>query len=160
MRYDVLDGGPQPLTVIVADDDSVIAAGFTEPADLAEHAGITAELSKARIDWLRQLWTDYLSGDISAINRVDVRQQGSPVQDAVWSTLREVPPGKPLSYSQLAQEIGRPKAARAVGSACGANRVAPFVPCHRVIAADGSLGGYGYGLAVKGWLLAHEEANK
>ena len=65
-----------------------------------------------------------------------------------------------MSYSQLAQEIGKPKAARAVGSACGANRVAPFVPCHRVVAADGSLGGYGYGLAVKEWLLAHEEVNK
>ena len=55
---------------------------------------------------------------------------------------------------------GRPLAARAVGSACGANHVAPFVPCHRVIAGNGSLGGYGYGLPIKRWLLDHEARSR
>jgi O-6-methylguanine DNA methyltransferase len=84
------------------------------------------------------------------------RAIGSPVRAEVWDALRQVPPGHPISYGEMAEVIGRPRAARAVGSACGANHVAPFVPCHRVIAADGTLGGYGYGLPIKKWLLEHE----
>ena len=87
---------------------------------------------------------------------VPVRQAGSPVRVEVWDALRRIPPGEPISYGEMADVIGRPRAARAVGSACGANHVAPFVPCHRVIAADGGLGGYGYGLPIKQWLLDHE----
>ena len=156
MRYDVLTGGPRPLTVIVADDDSVVAAGFTGLAALQDRVGVTDSPAQTRIEWLRKVWVSYLNGDLAAFDQMNIRQQGSPIQAAVWDSLRQVPPGEPLSYSQLAEEIGKPRAARAVGSACGANRVAPFVPCHRVIAADGSLGGYGYGLVIKQWLLSHE----
>lgn len=81
---------------------------------------------------------------------------GTPFQQAVWRALYEVPYGEVISYAELAQRSGRPGAARAVGQANGANPLAPVVPCHRVIAADGTLGGYGGGLPLKARLLALE----
>ena len=74
----------------------------------------------------------------------------------VWRALRRIPSGKPVSYGALARRIGRPSAVRAVGAANGANPLALFVPCHRVIASDGTPHGYGGGLDRKRWLLAHE----
>ncbi len=70
--------------------------------------------------------------------------------------MRSIPPGQTWSYARLAAEAGRPTAVRAAGSACARNLVAPFVPCHRVVRSDGSLGGYAYGLDIKRALLAHE----
>ncbi len=156
MYVDVIAGEPADLTVIADGDDMVVAAGFREPEQLAHHAGISDSLQPQELSDVRKAWADYLAGDLDALQRVPVRQQGSMVQEAVWQELGNIPAGQPVTYSEVAVLIGRPKAARAVGSACGANRVAPFVPCHRVVAADGSLGGYGYGLAVKSWLLRHE----
>lgn len=66
--------------------------------------------------------------------------------------------GETISYAELARRVGRPSAFRAVGAANGQNPIAVVVPCHRVIAADGALGGYGGGLDRKRWLLAHEGA--
>ncbi|NNN01486.1 MAG: methylated-DNA--[protein]-cysteine S-methyltransferase [Acidimicrobiaceae bacterium] len=81
---------------------------------------------------------------------------GTAFQMRVWDTLRRIPPGKTLTYSQVAVEIGSPRAVRAVGSACAANPVALVVPCHRVIRQDGSLGGYRWGLEAKEALLKFE----
>jgi O-6-methylguanine DNA methyltransferase len=82
--------------------------------------------------------------------------QGTPFQLMVWSALREIPPGKVATYAEIAGEIGKPRAARAVGQACGSNNVVLFVPCHRVVAAYGKLGGFGGGLELKEALLRHE----
>ena len=87
---------------------------------------------------------------------VDVR--GTAFQLAVWDALRAIPPGETVSYAEIARRIGRPKAVRAVGSACGRNPIAPLVPCHRVLASDGGLGGYGFGLETKRALLEKEKA--
>jgi methylated-DNA-[protein]-cysteine S-methyltransferase len=87
---------------------------------------------------------------------VPVRQPGGAFQQAAWSAMREIPAGHTWSYSELATMAGRPDAVRAAGTACARNTVAPFVPCHRVLRSDGSLGGYAYGLDAKRWLLAHE----
>jgi|GEM_PF-180927 len=83
-------------------------------------------------------------------------QLGTPFQQRVWQTLKSIPWGETISYGELATRIGQPKAARAVGSANGANPLAPVVPCHRVIQGSGSLGGYGGGLPLKSRLLAAE----
>ncbi|MDX2085686.1 MAG: methylated-DNA--[protein]-cysteine S-methyltransferase [Candidatus Melainabacteria bacterium] len=88
---------------------------------------------------------------------------GTPFQQAVWQALREIPRGSVCTYRQLAQRVGSPKAFRAVGQANGRNPAALLVPCHRVVAADGGLGGYmlGHGqhpLAIKQALLALEGA--
>ena len=81
---------------------------------------------------------------------------GSPFQRAVWDALLAIPPGQTRSYADLARAVGRPRAVRALGQANGANPFAIVVPCHRVINADGALGGYGGGLPRKRWLLDHE----
>ena len=78
-------------------------------------------------------------------------------QRDVWRALREIPSGETRSYQQIAQQIGRPRAARAVGQACGKNPIPILVPCHRVIAAGGKLGGYSGGLHIKEALLAIEK---
>ena len=87
---------------------------------------------------------------------LDVR--GTEFQQRVWQALREIPPGETRSYGDLAALLGNPKASRAVGGANGANHVAVLIPCHRVIAADGGLGGYAYGPEIKQELLRRERA--
>lgn len=81
---------------------------------------------------------------------------GTAFQQRVWDELRRIPHGETRSYGALAAALGNPKASRAVGGANGANHVAVLIPCHRVIAADGSLGGYAYGLEIKAELLRRE----
>lgn len=81
---------------------------------------------------------------------------GTPFQRAVWAALRRVPRGRIVTYGELAALAGRPAAARAVGAACGANPVPLIVPCHRVLAAGGGIGGFGGGLELKRALLERE----
>ena len=85
-----------------------------------------------------------------------MRMAGTPFQRKVWQGLCAIPYGETMSYAELARRIGHPGASRAVGSANGRNPISIVVPCHRVIAADGTLGGYGGGLDRKEWLLQHE----
>jgi methylated-DNA-[protein]-cysteine S-methyltransferase len=75
----------------------------------------------------------------------------------VWSALRDIPYGETTSYGEVAQRIERPRAARAVGAANGRNPISIIIPCHRVIGADASLTGYGWGVDRKAWLLDHEQ---
>jgi AraC family transcriptional regulator of adaptative response/methylated-DNA-[protein]-cysteine methyltransferase len=82
--------------------------------------------------------------------------QGTPFQLQVWQALREIPCGAIATYRDIAFRIGKPKALRAVGTACGANPIAIIVPCHRVIRSDGGLGGFRWGLERKRALLARE----
>jgi methylated-DNA-[protein]-cysteine S-methyltransferase len=100
----------------------------------------------------------YFAGDLTAIDAIEVETRGTPFQQAVWAALRRVRAGTTCSYADLARAIGSPSAVRAVGAANGANPIAIVVPCHRVVASDGSLCGYGGGLARKRWLLEHERA--
>ncbi len=84
--------------------------------------------------------------------------QGSEFQVNVWETLQKIREGEVLSYSELACRMGQPKAVRAVASACGRNRIAVLIPCHRVQRSDGSLGGYRWGLERKQQLLDRERS--
>ena len=97
----------------------------------------------------------YASGNARA-PRLVLDLGGTPFQQAVWKRLCAIPAGKTISYGELAASIGRPRAARAVGAAVGANPVPILVPCHRVIGQDGSLTGFGFGLPMKRALLLHE----
>jgi AraC family transcriptional regulator of adaptative response/methylated-DNA-[protein]-cysteine methyltransferase len=85
---------------------------------------------------------------------LDVR--GTAFQERVWQALREIPPGATVSYAQVAARIGEPKAVRAVAQACGANRIAVAIPCHRVVRRDGELSGYRWGVERKRELLRRE----
>lgn len=107
-------------------------------------------------------WVSQVVGLVEEPGRVcdlplDIR--GTVFQRQVWEALCSIPAGKTSSYAAIAQQIGRPKAVRAVGNACGSNPVAPIIPCHRVLASNGSLGGYGFGLERKRSLLARERSN-
>ena len=84
--------------------------------------------------------------------------QGTAFQERVWQALREVPVGSQVSYSDIAERIGAPKAVRAVAKACGANRIAVAIPCHRVVRRDGDISGYRWGVERKRQLLARETA--
>ncbi|WP_126171850.1 bifunctional transcriptional activator/DNA repair enzyme AdaA [Altericroceibacterium xinjiangense] len=94
--------------------------------------------------------------DPSREHAIPLDVQGTAFQERIWAELRKIPPGETRSYAELAAAAGYPRAVRAAGSANGANPVAVLIPCHRVIRADGSLGGYGFGPETKRELLARE----
>jgi methylated-DNA-[protein]-cysteine S-methyltransferase len=100
----------------------------------------------------------YFGGELNSLITIACATGGTPFQQAVWSALRDIPAGRTESYGALAARIGRPSAVRAVGLANGANPIGLVIPCHRVIGANGSLTGYGGGIARKQWLLQHEGA--
>ena len=108
---------------------------------------------------LRPILEAYFGGERDALAAAPWKAWGTPFQLAVWDLLCAIPAGETWTYAQLAERVGRPTAVRAVGHANGANPVALFVPCHRVIGSNGSLTGYGGGLPRKEWLLAHEGAS-
>lgn len=140
---------------IVVDGDVVVASGFTTLDSLA--ARLTAEVASVEPSGpVADAARAYLAGHPRALDAVSVRQPGGEFQQQVWTAMRGIPAGQTWSYAELATKAGRPSATRAAGTACARNRVAPFVPCHRVVRSDGSLGGYAYGLPVKRWLLGLE----
>jgi len=98
----------------------------------------------------------YFAGDLTALDGLTVKTNGTAFQRDVWAALRRIPVGTTVSYGRLAQAIGRPKAVRAVGLANGGNPVGVIVPCHRVIGANGTLTGYAGGVERKRALLRHE----
>ena len=101
----------------------------------------------------------YLAGELTEFD-LALSSAGTPFQQRVWSELRKIPYGETMSYAELAERIGNPKAVRAVGAANGRNPIAIIVPCHRVIGADGSMTGFGGGIDRKVWLLSHEKARR
>jgi methylated-DNA-[protein]-cysteine S-methyltransferase len=111
-----------------------------------------------KLSGLKDAISNYFAGELETINALPVETGGTPFQREVWRALRDIPCGQTLSYSQLAERIGRPAAVRAVGLANGANPVGVVVPCHRVIGTDGSLTGYGGGIERKRWLIEHEKS--
>lgn len=85
-----------------------------------------------------------------------ILQCGTSFQQKVWRAIAEIPRGETRSYAWLAQRIGQPKAVRAVANACGANPIPVIIPCHRVIASDGGIGGFSMDIELKRRLLAME----
>lgn len=104
---------------------------------------------------IRQLG-EYFAGQRTEFD-LPLNPMGTPFQRTVWAALREIPYGETISYGQLADRIGNPAASRAVGLANGKNPIGVIIPCHRVVGADGSLTGYGGGLARKQHLLDFEQ---
>jgi len=150
--------------VLVADDEGYLrAVDWTDYEPRMLHllrlhygeGGFTIERSRDP-GGLSRTMEAYFSGALAAIDGLPARTRGTAFQRQVWAALREIPCGATLSYAGLARRIGRPTAVRAVGLANGANPVSIVVPCHRVIGSDGSLTGYGGGIARKRWLLTHE----
>ncbi|MDR2216050.1 MAG: methylated-DNA--[protein]-cysteine S-methyltransferase [Nevskiaceae bacterium] len=121
------------------------------------HAHIEAGDAQLR-GWVKQLVALMNNGAKPSKLPLDIR--GTAFQTQVWKALQRIAPGTTISYGELAAQLGRPQAVRAVARACGSNRVAVLVPCHRVIGRDGSLTGYHWGLERKRALLAREASAK
>jgi methylated-DNA-[protein]-cysteine S-methyltransferase len=155
-----------PFTLL-ADGDGVCAAGFTgRPETLQRRLDPRRRSASIRAaddpDAVTGRVLAYLAGETGALDEVAVAQPGDPARQAAWRALRTVPAGRTVSYRQLGAMAGLadpatdPFGAQAAGAACASNHVALIVPCHRVVRADGRLGGYGWGVHRKSWLLDHE----
>ncbi|WP_432900506.1 methylated-DNA--[protein]-cysteine S-methyltransferase [Micromonospora matsumotoense] len=156
-----MDTPTGPLSVLAGPDGAIRAAGFTaDPESLLPlvHPSLRGPLRQhADLGPVTAAVHAYLAGELTAIDEVPVTQHsGGTFQTHAWIVLRDVKPGEPITYTGYAALAGRPAAVRAAAAACARNAVALFVPCHRVLRTDGTLGGYRYGLAVKQWLLGHE----
>jgi methylated-DNA-[protein]-cysteine S-methyltransferase len=156
-----MDTPAGPFTILAADDEAVLASGWTVDANLLAtlvHPQLrpgTDPLPRADLGPATKAVLSYLDGDVAAIDAVPVRQRSGAFLEQAWRTLREV--RHPVTYTEFATLSGRPAAVRAAAQACARNAAALFVPCHRVLRTDGSLGGFRWGLPVKRWLLDHEE---
>lgn len=141
---------PSPLGRIraTATDRGITSMAFV--ARVRNTVSANSHLKKLRVELDR-----YFDGKLHVFT-VPVDPDGTPFRRRVWEELRRIPFGETISYIELARRIGNPKASRAVGGANCANPVCIIIPCHRVIAADGSLGGYSAGLGRKEKLLALE----
>lgn len=143
--------------LVAATDKGVCRLSFNEGEE-----ALRARFPNATLEQGGAEFTALVEQVLSAVERpgeahhVPLDVQGTAFQEAVWKELQAIPPGETRSYAQLAAAVGRPKAYRAAGSANGANSVAVLIPCHRVVASNGTLGGYAYGLEIKQKLLDAE----
>ena len=130
----------------VVDNGALVTAGFLDTTARArrDSAGVHDVLAA------------YFGGDTDALDALAVAPAGTDFRQLVWKALREVRAGETITYGELAARVGTPGAARAVGSANATNPVCLVIPCHRVVRAGGALGGYGFGVERKRWLLDHE----
>ena len=137
----------QSPTVVVADPnlEAETLVGYVD----------AATINQAVVDALRHSGGMFTSSYLRAVDKV-CWQHGTAMQLAGWDALRRIPPGAPLTYTGFAAELGAPTAVRAAASVCARNAVALFVPCHRVLRGDGTLGGFAWGSDVKRRLLSRE----
>jgi len=153
MYYDFFDSPIGPL-VVACDDD---ALGFLNLPRNGKPGHIAPEWqrSPSRLRETRAQLSAYFAGKLLTFD-LPLAPRGTEFQRSVWDELTRIPYGETISYAELARRIDKPSAMRAVGAANGANPISIFIPCHRVIGADGTLTGYGGGLPAKRWLLDHE----
>ncbi len=147
--------------LVAATDKGVCCLSFNEGVD-----DLRARFPKAELVAGGEGFRDLFETVTAAVEQpvmatavdIPLDVKGTAFQQRVWDELRRIPAGETRSYGQLAAALGNPKASRAVGGANGANNIAVLIPCHRVIAQDGGLGGYAYGTQIKAELLRREQA--
>ena len=159
---DEVESPAGPLAFAVDEDGALMRLHFVESdygsvmeEDL-EYEGYVVEVDEAKTAAVRTELSEYVEGRRKAFE-VPLAFSGSEWQKAVWTELTRIPFGETRSYGEIADAMGHPGAARAVGSANARNVLPVVVPCHRVIAADGTLGGFNGGLHLKERLLEHEQ---
>ena len=154
MYYCYLQSPVGPL-LIAGDESAVRRISFPKNGKPEKPERDWLEAARGPIaDAVKQL-REYFAGRRMQFD-LPLAPEGTPFQRSVWKRLEEIPYGETISYAELAKRVGNPKAARAVGSANGKNPLPIVIPCHRVIAADGTLGGFGGGLPTKTTLLELE----
>ena len=121
-----------------------------------QYGAVELKVDAAPPKAIRAALSNYFKGDLDALKTIEWCVNGTPFQRRVWNALPKIPAGQTMTYGVLAAKLGSPNAMRAVGHANGSNPISLVIPCHRLIAANGSLVKYGSGLARKRWLLTHE----
>ncbi|HEX2253600.1 MAG TPA: methylated-DNA--[protein]-cysteine S-methyltransferase [Thermoanaerobaculia bacterium] len=160
VSYDVFENG-LGVALAVAAGGALLRldhVATTQEADLRRrryHPEAVHDPEAAPLPELRRQLTDYLAGERDEFD-LPLAPRGTAFQQQVWRALQAIPCGETRSYAALAAAVGRPGAARAVGQANSKNPIGVVIPCHRVIAADGTLGGYAGGLDMKRRLLTRE----
>lgn len=149
-RYESVIDSPIGPLLLVASDDALTRIDFVGVNGGRGEAGRVPILALAK----RELG-DYFRGKLREFT-VPLAPEGTTFQRDVWNALIALPYGETTTYGEIAKKIGRPAAVRAVGAANGANPIPIIIPCHRVIGRDGSLTGYGGGIAIKQFLLRLE----
>ncbi|MEE4024860.1 methylated-DNA--[protein]-cysteine S-methyltransferase [Gordonia sp. PKS22-38] len=140
---------------LVAEENDLVGCRFP-PADTSPSGDVVEPMDDAVLGPAATQLREYLDGRRTVFD-LPLRTEGDEFQQRVWTALRDIPFGQTVSYGQLATALGGPALARRVGRAVGQNPIGVFIPCHRVIGADGSLTGFGGGLARKRLLLDLEE---
>ena len=151
LRVTANDHGVTKIDRIAAKGISVVRASSQRGSSAQRRTSAADRHAERAVRELRE----YFAGRRTKFT-VPVYLNGTPFQQRAWAAMCKIPHGRTISYAQQAAAIRAPRAMRAVGSANGANPVPIIVPCHRVVASNGGLGGYALGLAMKRWLLAHE----
>ncbi len=141
------------FAVAVNDEGALAGAGFGGKEALPRHADLARDVEKTAK--ARQQIQEYLDGKRQTFT-LKLAPTGTSFQQTVWSLLTEIPFGKTRSYKDIAVDTGNVRGARAVGGAVGSNPICLVIPCHRVIATGGGLGGFAFGLKVKKQLLELE----
>lgn len=145
---------PVGILTVEAGEGGVYGVTF---ADRGPSRSSPSERVRSHLEAAYAALAAYFAGRTPILPPLDLR--GSSFQVAVWRELLAIPWGETRTYGEIAERLGRPGAARAVGGANHENPIAVLVPCHRVVQASGRLGGYAGGVEVKRWLLAHEAAH-
>ena len=149
---------PVGLLLLAGDQQGLKLIGFEEGSRQRRHEAGWVE-SPASFSKVRRQLAEYFAGTRQDFD-LDLAPSGTEFQRQVYDELLRIPYGTTVSYAEVANRIGRPKAVRAVGAANGANPIPIVIPCHRVVGSDGSLTGFGGGLPVKRSLLALEFGNR
>ncbi len=158
---------PVGAILVAGDDDALYLLNFIDQTSMIRKTALVQkklqanlELGSSRsVDMAKREIQEYFAGKRRAFE-TPLALQGTVFQNLVWETLRGIPFGETLSYTDLARKIDKPSAFRAVAQANAQNPLAIIVPCHRVINADGELGGYSAGQERKSWLLAFEKTRR
>lgn len=154
--YDTFPTPVGDFSVALNTSGSVIASAFGGLPELRERfMADEIEHNPTRAEPVRREITEYFAHKRTSFT-VALAPSGTPFQQSVWAALQRIPLGETRSYGELAAELGKPDAARAIGRANATNPICLIIPCHRVIGGDGSLTGYVFGEELKRQLIAHE----
>lgn len=156
LYFDLFSTPFGPFSIAVDADSAVLATAFGDSAILRSRlrkCHVIRDTAPGRV--AREQVLEYFAGERREFD-LPLAAPGTDFQQTVWAALETIPFGETRTYAQIAAQIGRPTAARAVGSANGANPICLIVPCHRVIGTNGLLTGFAFGEDIKRRLLAHE----
>jgi len=162
LYQDVVDSPCGPVSLVCDTQGRLLHLDFPDQGErqqrLLQKRFGTSQCMERVFPTLQAALNAYFAGEYQVLDDLECDLGGTQFQRRVWDALKTIPAGETRSYKQLAQQIGKPKAVRAVARANALNPLSLVYPCHRVIGSDGQLTGYAGGLHRKAWLLQHEGA--